>query len=557
MSKYHALGNWLTERANDSESLTFDQIEAILGSGLPQSARKFPAYWSIGNLIGQELAKAGWRASPDFASSLVRFRKNDALPIRPKHNIHAKTTPTSLLGEPDIVLIGCVKTKASTTQEAQYLFNSPLFKARADYARSTGKPWYILSSKYGLVLPDQRIDPYDIYLGDLPAADRNEWSEKIVYALKQRVDALAGQAIEIHAGAYYRNSGLTKSLLACGAEVSAPLADVTGVGNQIAWYRSHTLSKANHDDPLIAPDVATTPSAVKHPRPDTIEVVAELTRAFFEDSFDLKLRPGPASAGWESMPEVLAVKRLRTLNATSAQVRIFLTLCCALDRARDADQLWTAATKAYETAPWLFDPGEVRRRSLSTLRDTLALLKISRRHNADSSAWRLISEALINEKSPRAIKSAIFDGKGDAESLLAAVGSKTPAGQAWYPLLSGPKISVMWVRILAVPGDANISNTNIIPVAVDVQVRKVSEYLGIAGNSSMDLETARPLVQAAWEHGAAAAKGPKAIAGTSAAIDPAVWFFGKWGCTFCEKAGKRLPISTVCNDCRFKGVTQK
>ena len=26
----------------------------------------------------------------------------------------------------------------------------------------------------------------------------------------------------------------------------------------------------------------------------------------------------------------------------------------------------------------------------------------------------------------------------------------------------------------------------------------------------------------------------------AAALDPALWFYGKWGCTFCERAGRRL-----------------
>ena len=56
----------------------------------------------------------------------------------------------------------------------------------------------------------------------------------------------------------------------------------------------------------------------------------------------------------------------------------------------------------------------------------------------------------------------------------------------------------------------------------------------------------REAVQRAWRGAADAAEGPSALAGTAAALDPALWFFGKWGCTFCETARRRMPIAGVC-----------
>ena len=38
---------------------------------------------------------------------------------------------------------------------------------------------------------------------------------------------------------------------------------------------------------------------------------------------------------------------------------------------------------------------------------------------------------------------------------------------------------------------------------------------------------------------------------TPGALDPALWFYAKWGCTFCQHAGAKLPISAVCAGCRF------
>jgi len=86
-----------------------------------------------------------------------------------------------------------------------------------------------------------------------------------------------------------------------------------------------------------------------------------------------------------------------------------------------------------------------------------------------------------------------------------------------------------------------------------VQVRKVTEYLGVTDTGGLDLALARPRIQAAWKqdvlaHGAA---GPSALEGTQAALDPALWFWAKWGCTRCERARRRMPVGDPYGTCRF------
>lgn len=111
----------------------------------------------------------------------------------------------------------------------------------------------------------------------------------------------------------------------------------------------------------------------------------------------------------------------------------------------------------------------------------------------------------------------------------------------------------MWVRMLAYPGGAEITSLEVLPVAVDVQVWKVTEYLGITETYGQDLERVRGLIQDVWaedvrQHGTV---GPEPLTNTAGALDPAIWFFGKWGCTRCDQAKRRIPISTICQECRF------
>ena len=117
-----------------------------------------------------------------------------------------------------------------------------------------------------------------------------------------------------------------------------------------------------------------------------------------------------ATAGmWFEMPEVRAVRRLRDLQASDREVRLFLTFVSAIEK-----------------------------------------------------------------------------GKGDARELRADLRS-TQTGKARFPLLKGPKLAPMWVRIMAAPGGAVISNMETIPVAVDVHVRRVTENLGVTDTRRLTL----------------------------------------------------------------------
>ena len=106
---------------------------------------------------------------------------------------------------------------------------------------------------------------------------------------------------------------------------------------------------------------------------------------------------------------------------------------------------------------------------------------------------------------------------------------------------------------MADPGRANIKNIGKVPVAVDVQVRRATENLGIADTRGLRLREAKPIIQGACHEAVAQTDigGPPRIAGTSAALDPVLWFYGKYGCSHCEKAGKRVPIDSACEYCRL------
>ena len=52
--------------------------------------------------------------------------------------------------------------------------------------------------------------------------------------------------------------------------------------------------------------------------------------------------------------------------------------------------------------------------------------------------------------------------------------------------------------MLAWPGSADLRNIGILPVAVDVHVRRITEYLGVTNTQGQDLERVRGEIQEAW-----------------------------------------------------------
>lgn len=80
MPKYAHLERYLSERRDDSCSLTFSQIEGLIGAPLPASARRHPSWWGNDRTHAQARSwmRAGWAVEqPRLAEERVRFARVD------------------------------------------------------------------------------------------------------------------------------------------------------------------------------------------------------------------------------------------------------------------------------------------------------------------------------------------------------------------------------------------------------------------------------------------------------------------------------------------------
>lgn len=139
---------------------------------------------------------------------------------------------------PHLVLIGCVKTQLPGLAPAEELFVSPLFRRRREFAERSGRPWFVLSSRHGLVHPAQVIEAYDLCLARQPIASRRQWGRLIVAQLEAAVGNLAERTVEVHAGSAHLDP-IALPLRDRGVAVVAPLRGLS-LGRHLAWYAAPT-----------------------------------------------------------------------------------------------------------------------------------------------------------------------------------------------------------------------------------------------------------------------------------------------------------------------------
>jgi hypothetical protein len=208
-------------------------------------------------------------------------------------------------GVPDVVLVGCVKSKGEYPAAARDLFTSPLFAKRRAYAHSLGRPWFVLSAKHALVEPDELLAPYDVYLPEQSPAYRMAWGAWVVERLVALLGPLQGRLVEVHAGSAYVGP-LVRPLAAQGAQLHAPLAGLA-MGEQLAWYDRGFASPESVAPPApVAPVAPVEPTARVRPTAVTeadvlVEALLQVQQALTPAEMASARRPewqGPGLYSW-------------------------------------------------------------------------------------------------------------------------------------------------------------------------------------------------------------------------------------------------------------------
>ncbi|UTD26623.1 YaaA family protein [Bradyrhizobium sp. WD16] len=82
-------------------------------------------------------------------------------------------------------LISCSKSKGGHKDIARDMYVSPLYRKSVQLAELWGVPFYILSAKYGLLRPDELIEPYEQTLKSATKKERQEWAQRVDKQLRE------------------------------------------------------------------------------------------------------------------------------------------------------------------------------------------------------------------------------------------------------------------------------------------------------------------------------------------------------------------------------------
>ncbi|MBN1666853.1 MAG: hypothetical protein JW862_07180 [Anaerolineales bacterium] len=134
-----------------------------------------------------------------------------------------------------VALVSCVSEKRTVPSPARDLYTSDWFTKAARYASQITDEWYILSAKYGLVHPDQVLEPYNATLKTMGKSARQAWAALVFASLKPHLSP--GDTVVFLAGQIYREF-LLPLVTHLGCKVEIPMEGLR-IGEQLRWLNQH------------------------------------------------------------------------------------------------------------------------------------------------------------------------------------------------------------------------------------------------------------------------------------------------------------------------------
>jgi hypothetical protein len=135
-------------------------------------------------------------------------------------------------------LVSCTKLKQKYPCPVREMYmKSTLFSKAIKFIEQQGyTDWYVLSAKYGLLMKEQIIEPYDLSLNSMKQSEKKQWSANVANQI-QNIN-LNLKKVDFYAGGNYRNH-LIPLLETKGFCCTVPLQGL-GFGNQLQFYNQHT-----------------------------------------------------------------------------------------------------------------------------------------------------------------------------------------------------------------------------------------------------------------------------------------------------------------------------
>lgn len=140
-----------------------------------------------------------------------------------------------------IFLVSCSSEKNENAQTASELYSSDWFKKAKRYAETNSDEWFILSAKFGIVRPEEKIENYNELLNEKSSLKRRVWFARATERMMKEniVDFERPESCRfvILAGKSYREH-FVPELEECGFAVELPL-EGKGIGDQKKWLKNN------------------------------------------------------------------------------------------------------------------------------------------------------------------------------------------------------------------------------------------------------------------------------------------------------------------------------
>lgn len=170
------------------------------------------------------------------------------------------------------------------------------------------------------------------------------------------------------------------------------------------------------------------------------------------------------------------------LKKSSRENYLYFTLPPCINFQRSSPAMWQSALKTWNDpkTEYLFFPEKVVKKSLSTIKTSLAKYNLALQRNKHPEIWFKICKTLnnhFNNNPKKVLKVSNFD----IGQILKFVQKDK---KEWFPYLSGNKLSNYWLYILSRYTDVKFKNINQISIIPDTHIIQSSIKLGITNGKS-------------------------------------------------------------------------
>ena len=127
----------------------------------------------------------------------------------------------------DLIIISCGAKKRTYQCKAEDMYIGPLFKASLEWAKKQPIPYFIVSTKYGLLKPTDIIKPYEMTLKEMNKSEIIIWAKNIAKELpkNKKIICVTSKIYSLFSN-YYNGIVLN------------PLVGL-GIGKRIKWFKEN------------------------------------------------------------------------------------------------------------------------------------------------------------------------------------------------------------------------------------------------------------------------------------------------------------------------------